>query len=70
MSKAVIIPKDYIPWAGGENPVPGKTVKVMYRDGAISIPTQSEDFTPAAGRKDYWRHPGGHFDIIAYRVIS
>lgn len=64
------IPKDYIAWTAGENPAPGKMVKVMYADGAISIPSKSEVFTSSEGRKNYWRHEvGGHFNIIAYKVI-
>jgi hypothetical protein len=52
---------EWIEWAGGENPAPGKSVQVRLRNGTTGV-SRSNDFE--------WPHGPERFnDIVAYRVI-
>lgn len=53
----------WIPWSGGECPLPDtvKRWEFRYRDGFISA-------NPMMPSKYHWRHEGSKHDIIAYRV--
>lgn len=55
---------NWIEWHGGENPVPGKRVKVKYRNGADN---NGKSFISESFR---WDHAGAFLDIIAYRVVD
>ena len=68
---------NWIDWHGGDNPVPGKTVQVIFRNGQKSVEKPSDKFV--------WHHVavgtttqllGGStihidedFDIVSYRTI-
>lgn len=53
----------WIEWAGGKNPVPGKMVMLMWRNGGkSSYSSNSEGWL--------WQHNGSVYDIIAYRVVE
>lgn len=53
----------WIEWAGGKNPVPGKKVMLMWRNGGkSSYSSNSEGWL--------WQHNGSVYDIIAYRVVE
>lgn len=56
----------WMPWSGGENPVPGQMVEVRYRDGGISA-------EPFASDGEFWQHSFDNrearaTDIIAFRL--
>lgn len=53
----------WIEWAGGENPVPGKLVRVTVRQGTKTI-------FPSKSEKWRWSHRESGYDIIAYRVVE
>jgi len=58
----------WMPWSGGENPVPGQRVECRFRDDAGSGLIRSEDMFP-----HWWRHVqtvayGHDRDIIAFRL--
>ncbi len=58
---------EWIEWKGGECPVPGKKVSVMFRGagtGAESGPGLAEVWD--------WEHDGEKFngEIVAYRIIK
>lgn len=54
---------DWIPWHGGEQPVPdGTPVEVWFRRGAVDSCEKAGDW--------YWQHNGSEYDIVAYRVIG
>lgn len=53
----------WIEWAGGENPVPGKLVRVTIRQGTKTI-------FPSKSEKCRWSHKETGYDIIAYRVVE
>lgn len=54
---------DWIPWHGGLNPVPGKTVKVRLVEGYVSaVPLPSDVWK--------WQHLELPDDIVAYRVVD
>lgn len=51
----------WMPWSGGENPVPGQRVEVRLRDGSSASPDEGN-----------WVHdprPGTLDDIIAFRLV-
>ena len=53
----------WIDWVGGNNPVPGKKVMLMWRNGGkSSYAFNSEGFI--------WTHGESTHDIIAYRVVE
>lgn len=59
------LPEGFIPWHGGDNPVPGKFVRVKLQGGYI---------TPD-GRKDRantveWRHILNSGNVIGYKVVE
>jgi hypothetical protein len=59
------IPEGFTPWHGGENPVPGKRVVVIYANGERDLePVPSEDY--------WWLTAGCNtgWEVIAYRVIE
>lgn len=68
---------EWIKWAGGDNPVPGKTVRVLCRNGTESIEKLSDRLVwhhVANGTTDQLQggpilHIDEDFDILAYRVI-
>jgi hypothetical protein len=69
----VEIPEGFVPWSGGECPVPtGAAFEVVTRNGARRC---SEDYSWPYFT-DNWRHteplpnPKANYDIIAYRVIE
>lgn len=53
---------DWIEWAGGQNPVPGKRVDVRFENDTVvdNEPSEWWDWT--------WGHSRHH--VIAYRVID
>lgn len=53
----------WIEWAGGENPVPGKLVRVTVRQGTKTI-------FPSKSEKWRWSHRESGYDIMAYRVVE
>ena len=53
----------WIPWAGGENPVPKKLIIPKFREG-------SEHKTSSLSEYFGWLHHGKGYDIIAYRVVK
>ena len=61
----------WMPWSGGENPVPGQAVEVRLRNGheyeGYSSEQWSADWT---GPEDYWKHGEGlpDLEIIAFRL--
>jgi hypothetical protein len=58
---SIEIPEDFTPWLGGNNPVPGRFVEVIFRDGY----RKCGDFEAC------WQHGNPEVcDIIAYRVIE
>lgn len=56
---------DWIPWSGGERPVPADTlVKCKWGGGAV------DDYPTTAGNLGWlWSNDGRYGDIIAYRVV-
>ncbi|WP_313444560.1 hypothetical protein [Brevundimonas sp.] len=50
----------WIPWSGGENPVPGQRVSVRLRDGAETDPEPSNMV--------FWRHQSRSFDVVSFRL--
>ena len=52
----------WIPWAGGECPVPDKVVWLKFRNGAAL-------FIGRSANSLNWKHNGSRHDIIAYRVF-
>lgn len=52
----------WMPWMGGNNPVPGALVDVRRRDGGVCAPYK--------GQGHYWHHDGDPADIIAFRIPS
>lgn len=51
----------WMPWSGGESPVPGRIVEAKLRDGPVVEPRLSDDLT--------WQHGAGFYtDIIAFRL--
>jgi len=57
-------PEGWMPWSGGENPVPGLEVIVRYRCGTTDTATSGR-----GGASD-WSHDGDSHDIIAFRLVS
>jgi hypothetical protein len=56
-------PDEWIPWSGGENPVPGKTVTVRLGECYVSpVPLPSDVWK--------WQHLDLPDDIVAYRVVE
>lgn len=53
--------KWWIYWEGGENPAPGKTVSVIYRDGGKEV-IKSEDVN--------WNIYKNGGDVISYKTIE
>lgn len=74
------IPEGFIPWYGGEMPVPkGTMVEVKYRDGAPCIVTAGvfpgeTDFKRISGARNRhatdWWHNDCRGDIVAYRTYK
>lgn len=60
--REIIVGTGWLPHNGGENPVPGKVVEYVMRDGA---PGESPDADELA-----WSHEAAAYDIIAYRIIE
>lgn len=56
-------PGVWMPWSGGENPVPGMTVLVRRRDGSAR-----RDLSHHFGAD--WRHDEVGMDIVAYMVVA
>jgi|GEM_PF-5325355 len=53
----------WIPWAGGEYPVPGGTlVEAEDRNGRVYLPAHAGGFR--------WDHYGGGTDIVRYRIVQ
>jgi hypothetical protein len=61
------IPEGFTPWAGGENPCPGKQVEAIYRDDRTD--RQESDWLDWHIPQRGCSHKIGS-DIIAYRVIE
>lgn len=63
--KTVKVDKDgFIPWNGGEMPVPGNVVvDLKFRGGGVTR-------EPAGASHYYWKHDGDGSDIVAYKVIE
>jgi len=63
----------WMPWSGGENPVPGQVVEVRLRNGreyeCYKSDAWSSDWT---GPEDYWKHGNDPYfqqlEIIAFRL--
>ena len=53
---------EWIPWSGGENPVPGKKVDFIYRDG--------EEIKVKNSNLYRWEHQQLGTYIIKYRVVE
>ena len=52
----------WIPWNGGENPVPGKVVWVRCRDGYQSDSLPSDEV--------WWDRHEAIWDVVAYKVVG
>ncbi len=73
-----LIPEGFIPWSGGDNPVPDKTVQVLCRNGAVSVKKSSsrlvwhhvENATESQLLGGPCCHIDEDFDIIAYHVVE
>jgi len=66
MGKLVAGPDGWIEWSGGENPMPGQAVEVMFRD---LYEVNAEDRARATRHSSNvsWKHWGTSSDIIAFR---
>lgn len=67
----------WIDWAGGECPVPAKTlVEVRLRGAVINLEAEPAGYWAAVPGDDtpngidHWHHRGTANDIIAYRVVQ
>ncbi len=59
---------DWMPWPGGENPVPGQAVEVRFRSGAVKSSISDHfDWSHETRRR---KHLSRSVDIIAFRLIS
>lgn len=61
--KAALLQKgDWIPWGGGEQPVPdGTLVDLEYRKGYLAKQELADEHD--------WTHDESEYDIVAYRVL-
>ena len=58
----------WMPWPGGENPVPGQAVEVRFRSGAVKSSISDHfDWSHETRRR---KHLSRSVDIIAFRLIS
>jgi len=64
VSPAEQVETDWIEWAGGENPVPGKEVRVRLRDD-----TENEGWSETYAWAWFAPNSDWEEDIIAYRVL-
>lgn len=63
----------WIPWSGGENPVPGQSVDVKLRSGRVYKMTDSDLWgSDKLDPQDFWKHHNfagdRNLDIIAFRL--
>ena len=56
----------WVEWTGGENPVPGQTVQVRWRDNTARLTPDAEYDSEAWS----WEAHDLYCDIIAYRVVT
>lgn len=60
-------PGVWMPWSGGENPVPGMTVLVRFRSDNKG---SAENSRPSPSQPFRWNHVSSPSDIIEYMVIA
>ena len=61
----------WIPWEGGDCPVPnGTVVDVKYRDESVGLGLPANEYVEDDASPAYWRADGMSNDIIAYRVVK